>query len=371
MRNFFNYTTCCLFFLLASSCKKNPLPAEVPGEEPVFYVKADVNGTAVLLEAGKQNYYMNSMHEQASNGVYVYKAELKQSSCAGACGYGVSFLINDVTVSNMNASMNPANALFIGEHPFNDGNLPPLGFNASFSSAMPTVSDFTWTVNGNSLNANQKDIVTYLENGKTYSVGLKVNNQGCISEHTNIYKVGKPVQGNIYAAKADLTYTFNALPSPTFAAGQYLWDFGDGSTANSMTASHTYAVPQDYDVKLTMVRFGVPNDTCVMHYNARAFTMSYCHANFLNSFSPVTNTLGLSAITVNLTDPVTGAVYSSNAFDQPTGNRFEIVSMEDYKVNESGNPTKKVKIRFSCTVKSNSGLININNGEAVIAVSYK
>lgn len=370
MKKIFYYTS-LLLLLFAFSCKKNPLPAEVPGEEPVFYVKADINGAQVMLEAGKQNYYMNSMHEQAGNGVYVYKAELKQNDCNGTCGYGVSFLINDVVASNMNAAMNPTNALFVGEHPFNDGNLPPLGFNSSFLSAMPTVSDFTWTVNGANLNHNQKDVTTYLENGKTYTVGLKVNNQGCISEHENIYKVGKSLQGNIYAAKSDLTYTFNALPSPTFAAGQYIWDFGDGFTSNSVSASHTYSVPQDYNVKLTMVRFGVPNDTCVMHYTARAYTMNYCHANFTNSFAPVANTLGLSAITVYLTDPASGAVYSSSAFDQPTGNRFEIISVEDYKVNESGHATKKVKIRFSCTVKSNSGLITINNGEAVIAVSYK
>lgn len=357
--------------VLAVSCKKNPLPVEEESEEPVFYVKADVNGLPVILEAGKQNYYMNSSHQQENNGVYVYKAELKQNSCSSVCGYGISILFNDVVASVLNGTMNPSAALFLGEHPFNDGNLPPLGFNSSFNSYMPTVSDFTWTVNGNNLNKNQKDIVTYLDNGKTYTVGLKVNNQGCVSEHFNVFKVGKPVQGNIYGVKSELTYSFTAVPSPTFNAGQYLWDFGDGTSSNAMTTSHTYAVPQDYDVKLTMVRFGTPNDTCVTHYNARAFTLNYCHANYLSSFSPVANTMGLSAITINLTDPTTGAVYSSSAFDQPTGNKFEIVSVEDYKQNDLGNPTKKVKIRFSCTVKSSSGLININNGEAVVAVSFK
>ena len=40
--------------------------------------------------------------------------------------------------------------------------------------------------------------------------------------------------------------------SPTVPKLNYLWDFGDGSTATTATPSHTYANPGIYKVTLTV-----------------------------------------------------------------------------------------------------------------------
>ncbi|MBK9283321.1 MAG: PKD domain-containing protein [Sphingobacteriaceae bacterium] len=370
MKRTINYIL-LIIVLVAFSCKKNPLPDEVESESPVFYVQANVNGTHVRFEAGKQEYYMYSSHHQQNNGVYVYKAELKQSNCTNFCGYGISFSINDVDSVAQNSSMKPQDALFIGQHPFNDGNLPALGYYGTFVSPMPTVADFTWTINGSVLQTTTQAMSYYFDENKTYTVGLKVNKLGCESQHNNVFKVGNPLQGNIGVSKTNMQYNFSAMPNPTGGNIQYTWDFGDGTFGNSANEYHEYQTPGDYMVKLTMIKSGLTSDTCLSHYLARASTLDYCHANFTNAFTPKLNSKALSAITINLTDPATGAVYSSSAMDQSTSNSFEIVSVEDYKMNANGDATKKIKIRFNCSVKSNNSVIQITNGEAVLAVSYK
>ena len=53
------------------------------------------------------------------------------------------------------------------------------------------------------------------------------------------------------------------------------------------------------------------------------------------------------------------------------GNNLEGEWINHYKTNNNQESTKKVKIKFSCSFNSDNGPINITDGEAVIAVSYK
>jgi hypothetical protein len=94
------------------------------------------------------------------------------------------------------------------------------------------------------------------------------------------------------------------------------------------------------------------------------------NANFSNTFTPVPNSLNLSSITIRVTDP-SGKVFTSDASDQPSSSSFQLVSVDSYKPNSAGDNTRKVKIRFNAVLKNGNESLNVSNGEAVIAVSYK
>jgi hypothetical protein len=371
------------FVLLAiNSCKKNPLPPDNgPPSSAVFYMNGTVNGFSVSLEAGNNNYYMYSSHYQDPNNVYVYKADLKPSSCTGtstSC-YAITVLINDNKVSAHDSVMTPNSFLVPGNYEFNDGNLTPLGYTGRF---MPLVdyqslhAPFTWTFyDGISTQTSStgpfQSAYYSFKNNQTYSVSCKISDIST-PKHTNVFKIGSPLQANIYA-KADPPFTFNYSVTTTEAVSNYHCEFGDGNvaTTNINTMYHTFPTISEnyYTTKLTLSN---ALDTCISYYQVPAFSnTTTCHANFTNSFTPVPNTKSLSAVTILLTDLATGTVYSSGALNQGAGNKFEIISVEDYKPNEAGEPTKKLKINFNCTVKNGNNSLTINNGNAVIAVSYK
>lgn len=376
MKNVFKYFFITLV-VLSAGCKKNNLPpSEDNSSAPVFYVKGEINGLPVHVEAGVNDYFMYSSHYQNPNNVYVYKAELKQTSCNTNCNYGITILINDYKVSSTNAPMVPDSGLHLGHYQFNDGALEPMGYMGYFT---PTYVDagttYTWTYSDGATQPGAQGGQRYFNNYQTYSVALTVANGGCVQTHTNEFRVGNKLQANVSAtcnwSLSPTTYSF----TPYLASGAgtgitYQWEFADGTFSPSVTPVHTYL----YGNKYYRARLRLTNssgDTCNSYYQVPvSLTTPTCHANFNSAFAPVQNTLGFSAITVLVTDP-SGNVYSTEGIDQPVNNLIEILSVENYKSNAQNEPTKKLKIRFNCTVKNGGNTLNVTNGEAVIAVSYQ
>ena len=373
-----------LYFALIAgvfSCKKNPLPSEKESEETVFYVSCKVNGSPIRIDAGLNSYYMHSGHHQEQNGVYVYSGQMSQDNCNNACGYSLTFAFNDVKSSPLNAAMHPDSALYIGEHPFNDGSLPPLGYNGYFKASFPlSVYSYTWSRGGVNLHpgalADGDTIHTEYFKPGTHNLCMQMYSTAQPSAApllTNSYKVESPLQVNIKGERVggigDLHFQFT--PFTTYLPNKtYNWDFGDGSpSVISGLAEHTYTAQGYYVVTLTTV---AGTESCVTRYQVAAFPNPYsAYSSFTASFIPVPNTLALGAVNVILTDPANGTTLSTSAIEQPTGTKFEVVSVEEYKSNSAGDPTQKVKLRFSCKVKSNGTVIDITDGEAVIAVSYE
>jgi hypothetical protein len=160
-------------------------------------------------------------------------------------------------------------------------------------------------------------------------------------------------------------FKFSAVTS--LPAQSYLWEFGDGTTSTAASPSHTYTLGQYITATLTV---SSGSNSCVSYYQVPAYANSVCQANYTSTFVPIPNTKALSTIQISLTDP-SGKVFTLNELDQLDGNKFEVISVEPYKANESGNSTKKMKVKFNCSLKNGNNTIHITNGEAVIAVSYK
>ncbi len=352
--------------LILNSCKKKDLPPKEEESSPVFYFKGNVNGVPVRIDAGINDYYMSASHYRDANNVFVYKAELRQASCTANCGYALSVLINDAKFSTVYTGINVDSGLALGKHNFNDGSNAPRYYTGSFKPRTISIgTQYEWHFSDGTVyyNANTSK---QLEADKTYTVVLYTNDpQGCITSHKSIFKAGNPVQANISASYQSGKFYFSVDSPSGKPPYNYLWEFGDGATSTSPNPDHAFQ-QQNSTTRLTLT--DATGASCTSYFQINGDNS--CESNFKGSLAPVPNTAALSAITVLVTDQ-NGNTYSSSSLPQPQDSKFEIVSVEEYKTNERNDRTRKLLIRFNCSLTSSAGPVNITDGEAVIAVSYQ
>jgi hypothetical protein len=356
---------------LLNSCKKNELPKIEQNEEPVFYFTCNVNGAPMRIDAGINNYVMSSSHYQDNNNLYVFKGELKQIGCTNNCGYSLSILINDSKISEFNAATNGDSALTLGKHGFSVGSISSLSYRGLFLSTDDTIfsPEYNWTFSNSMKQQQTKQASMLFDAGEKVQVKLQyTDGSGCSASLTKDFKVGNPLQVNILAKKESSGAIKFSTNLPAGNSYKYDWNFGDNTTATDPAPLHVFPVslPLDFITSLTVTT--LQGDTCISYYKVKP---DYdCKANFTSSFLPLLNPKLASTITVFLTDQ-NGVAHSSAEMVQPITSKFEIISVTNYMNNERNEATKKIKIRFNCSFNGSSGPLNISDGEAVLAVSYK
>ncbi len=360
--------------LLFNACNKKSLPPKDEDPEPVFYFKCDIGGLPVDIDAGVNAYYMKSAYYQDSNNVYVFRGELKQKECSDNCGFGLTILINDYKVSPNN-TMCIDSTLMPMSYQFNDAHIEPLYYTGTFVPRQTSQNvTYKWTFSDGATWNGMNCTRTFKKGNKyTATLSAKSTTFGDVV-HSNVFRVGNPVQTNLNILPSTpgptftATYNFSApnlTGKPPFS---YKWEFGDDNFSYDDAPTHVYASQNLYTPKLTVI--DANNDTCESYYQLPVFSGAFGEANFTSYLSPIQNTKALSAITIQVNDPK-GVVYSSKEVNQPYNSHFEIVSVENYKAPDSNTLFKKVKVRFSCTVYNGSNAIEIKDGEAVIALAYK
>jgi len=375
-------TCLALFILFASSCqKKKDLP--VPEiTDPHFYVKCDVDGQPLSMEAGNETYYMNSSwyREDAEN-INVFKANLAKET---GSGYQVTILINDYKLSSSGDLMFVDSALSIGEHLFNDQNNVGITHGISFKPVKPFKDNelFSWVVADginpprlfpDAVGKSEYSINPIFDVGKTYSVTLNYSDGIgiCGQSHMNVFKAGSNVQTTITAEREtsspDLKYK---LSYTTLVAGSYSceWQLPNATTSTSRETYYTSPFGT-FPVKLKLTN-KLTGEECLSYYQLHATREQQCDANYTASFSKVQNNRFFASVVIILTD-ANGVVYSSKSLVQPQESDFEIMNVADYDKNEKGQPTKSLKVKFNCIVKNGASEIQLKNGEAKIAIAYK
>lgn len=377
----------CTFVLVISSCKKKEFPQNVT-EEPAFYISANIDGTPVSLKAGAFGYYMYSSYVQDSNGMYTFVAEVKPANCGSVCPNSLKIELNDNKMTPLGGASNINNSIKVSDYEFaNTATVNPtiVGYEAKFTSIYNKTNANTTYV----WNFDDPGSVSFQANPThTYNTaGIKNVNLGISETGTSpMMHIENPIKVTVspVAVKTRIltpivngnTITFsnitNGGTSP--ATYSYKWDFGDYSqTSNSTNPTHTYSVSGMYKVKLTV--WDQTGDTAKHNFHINTSTSNAPATNFSVVTTPIyftTATNLLSKVKITYVD-AGGKVYSSNLQSQVgAGNTFNIVSVEEYKANENGQATKKLKIKFDCKLYNGaSNFVTLTNGEAVIAVSYK
>ncbi len=339
-----------------------------------------MDGTPLNIEAGNDEYYMNSSwYRQDASNLYVYKANLAKQN---GSGYQVTILINDYRPTLPDALMNPDSALWLGDHLYNDNSSTGLTQNVTFKPVKPMdpSSYYGWTVTDGvtpksygGTGDEGYSISCVLDAGKTYSVTLNYNDGlgVCGQSHVNVFNVGSKLQTTVVAVRdpnaSELKYNFSYTLPSQYNGVNCLWQFPNASTDTNPLTTRVFQ-QGTYVVKLKLT--DNTGDSCLSYYQVNATNGQACDANYVAIFAPVQNIRLYSTVTVLLTDP-NGKVYSTQGLVQPQSSNFEIMNVSDYNANEKGEPTKRLKVKFNCVVKNGNTEINLKNGEARIAVSYK
>ena len=367
-------------FFFISSCKKEyPDPS---GETPVFYAKGVINGNAVNIQAGVNDYYMFTSFVQDSNNVYNFLGSLKQTICT-SCTNSLQFQINDRKVSSINSPVADS-SLLPGHYTFQIPGGISVQYPVDFI-AIPDPNDtalsYSWNFGDNYTSALDNPLHSYSAPG-AYNVCLNITYaSGCSSSICKKINVGSSVSsscnvnitGNTMISPGDST-TLTASFFPACTNATYSWN-GNGLTGNANSIMVQPLSTTQYQViaccsngssccdtaSVTVVVAQVPS--CIANFDF--------HVDSTNVTGP-SNPYALTAATLTWIDN-SGIVYTSNNANQSPNSYFQIVSVENYLNNQLGQRTKKLHAKFTCKLFSSNGTnsVQIDNGEAVIAVAYK
>ena len=210
------------FIFVFSSCKKKQELPQPEITDPHFYVNCDMDGQALNIVAGDDNYYMNSSwFRQDSTNINVYKANLAKQT---GSGYQVTILIDDTKYTAANGAMYPDSALTIGAHLYNDQNTSGLSQSIEFTAAKVSngISSYGWSFKDgintptNLPSTVDNDFVSHVfEVGKTYSVTLNYDDGvgNCSSIFTNVFKTGSKLQTTIMRKEITLNLNIRSVTS--------------------------------------------------------------------------------------------------------------------------------------------------------------
>jgi PKD repeat protein len=369
----FNFYILLFFLGICLSCAKKKYPDPLVIENAaVFYSKLTINNSPVLLEAGVNGYYMYSSYIQDSVSlVYGFIADLRQSNCSN-CTNRLKIQINDYKISFLNepalidSSLHPAKYSYLAGDPVPSYSVKFNPFSSSDS--------YRWDFGDGTFSVVQNPVKLFSRSG-IYNICLTTQDaSGCVSSICNKEKIdlsNKLCRTFITAsAIAGDSVNFTNTTVGGYPPYQYLWNFGDGTTSNQNSYTHTYKYRGGYPVSLRVV--DAHGDTAVANYNVKTKNdVSSCAANYsISSIAQLPLNPALSQIIITWVD-ANGVVYTSDNSLQPNDSSFEIVSVSDSERNENGQTTKKVTAKFNCRLYNGSSFITVNTAEVVICVAYK
>jgi Zn-dependent metalloprotease/PKD repeat protein len=114
---------------------------------------------------------------------------------------------------------------------------------------------YTWQIDGTNV-GNAPNLSHTFANAGNFTVALTVSNGACSDTYTRTMLVNPTADASFTHTESDLTANVYAAQN---GATTYNWDFGDGSTATTQNAVHTYSTAGTYNVCLTTQRDGNTN----------------------------------------------------------------------------------------------------------------
>lgn len=368
------------------SCKKkdmeyNPTPTSTNVE---FYFQGRINNVSTTIEAGKNDYYMYSRYDyDTSIATYWFEGMFKKINCYTNCPNTLKILISDDTI-NSNGNPSHINQLVAGNYAY------------YMPTSIPSISSFQMNIYAVPIYSASTLYKYYLDgnligttpNISNYNISATTHTLTCIMDNytdscynnvlTNIINL-TPTDSFYafyqYSANTSSdTVSFYIVPS-AYTSNSYTLNFGDGNSAvttNTMI-THIYASSSTtYTAQLITKSNNGKIFTFSNFITLNPYTMN-CLPNYYFKFSPIVSpNTPYSKIKIEYIS-ATGNAYSSAINSQPSTSYFQIISIEDYKLNENNQPTKKIKAQLKVrvfNVANPNDYLDID-GNVIFAVSYK
>lgn len=356
--------------VLLIACKKEKFP-EPTVSKPVFELQANIDGEAVLLQGGVDDYYLYSSISQDINGIKSFVADFSKIGCT-TCPNSLKITLIDYASSTLGATQTDS-SFYVG--PYNYATTAGIASRYSIAFTKinlgPPLSNISWDFGDGSSSTALNPTYTYVRPGK-YDVCVDASfTGGCISTLCNTIGLGNQesfLETSLNASNPTGTsIDFSANGAAGVAPYQYFWDFGDGNTSTSQNITHNYSTEGVYTVAVT-VRDAIGSEK-TERQNVRTQNSSDCVARYNYVINPVANPDNLGNIIIEWRD-ANGVLYTSKNNSQPIKSFFKINSIEEYLPNENNQPTKKMVVTFSCVLYNGASEITLNNATAIIAMPY-
>ncbi len=245
-----------LFYILLFSCKKEEEPTKEI-KTPIFYFDGIVDNEILSIDAGINNFYLNTFFYYDTNQVCSYVSDFIQINC-DTCEETISFKIRDYkkNIEGSNSDINEI--LYTGNYIFRNYKKAEKKYRISFLSDIEEknyeILEYSWDF-GDGKTSNLKNPVhLYDEKGK-YQVCLNINFSDAYEK--SICNEIIVSDNEISFDEIDFNYNINLLnvafePEVNNSDFNYLWDFDDGNISTEISPEHNFSENGTYEVCLTI-----------------------------------------------------------------------------------------------------------------------
>jgi hypothetical protein len=374
-----------LTLALSQACKKKELPAAEEGE-PVFMIDTKVNGNALQLTAGKDQYYMYTSYQLDGLGINVLKGTLRSIQCEGCnheftISYRDSYYRNNLIINNIGEVLKPGNYYFYNGVDTGSNNITQ-GTVINFTAYAPPGTNYSyqWDFGDGGISTLPNPSHQYTEPAD-YQVCLTVNSAGYPSKTIC----------NTITMDTLCRFQFNQSMSQNFVniytqggANSFAWNFGDSSgiQLSGSTTSHTYSQAGIYRI---IMRDTLSSLTCGNEFQkdllVGSFNGNELAAGFNYTYSNVAPIAqlpvdsGFRKVTIMYTSP-NGTKYSTyhpSIAHQQINNTFVVTKAEPYQNNSAGQKTYKMEGNFKAwlyNVNNNNDSTYIETNKFIMGVAF-
>ncbi|MBL7784289.1 MAG: M4 family metallopeptidase [Chitinophagales bacterium] len=197
----------------------------------------------------------NFIANQANTGSYTWTVPNSPTTLARV---RVENSSNSTVADNSNANFTIQGCNVIASFSSDSGTTVCVPSTINFTNTSTGATAYNWSLNGTA-QSTATNFSYLFNNAGIYTIQLTASNGNCSDTYTQTITVQA-------AANAAFTHTESDLTLSTFAtqlsANSYTWDFGDGTTATTQNATHTYTAAGTYNVCLTVVNNCGSNNVC-------------------------------------------------------------------------------------------------------------
>ena len=370
MRKLLTYLVIGLIFL--GACNKQLPPEEK--SEAVFYVKGNLGGKSINVRAGDNQVYMLPRFEDDSLGIRSFTGIIGNVGCVGdvSCPGQIRISIREKEIgsegrASIEQNLQVQNYQFRGQPEYLFTSYKATFISRSTPSSVTHIWDFGDGTNSNDINP----VHYYLrESDSVVTTSLWVSSNGCNNSVSYETRFLAPCDVD-FTPKRNNNGGISWSPKPKVDRRE-LWDLTNGYLP--LDGNNLFP---DTDSIFTACVQSTDTITGCVSYKCKNVVLDTQLVNCVANYDVVKETIvsedvrDYSEATISWENEQ-GKKYSSIKYAQPDWANFNIVSLDDYLMDNQGNPTKRVTVYFRVRLygDSESDYMDFQSDESVFAISY-
>lgn len=379
-------TYCYLWFsiFLIGGCVSDvELPKPTEGEV-IFQASATLDGEALNLSAGKDERFMFTEVVTDSNNVLLFKGTLGNVGCQ-YCSGSLDFEFTQAA----NSTQFPEISLGVSNSMTYRNSVIPMniiGYDVSFEMDLQGTAPFTMIWNfgdGTTATTNNRAIQHQYQLAGIYNVCVYViDATGCENEICRTISTDNSMNCGVNFTVHNFIGFQNTFYFNTYTSGvpPFVYDWSvvtDTNGVSSFTqASPTVLINQIGSSMaatvfmtdsrncqasvLQMIDYNNPDAICLQQYDYQSNPLM--ESGLVQDY--------FSTFRIRYVDE-NGIIFASDLGPQAAYQMLEILNVEEFEMNDNGQPTKKVTLKFACKLYDEDGNSkDLEDGTATIAVAY-